>query len=441
MASEAENALVPPGYTPPRDYPSIDLNVVARMPTFAAAEAVFLAVALCALVHAVTRPSGHPNGRQRHVLLFVFAIVGGSMSDLFFMHLPIVDNFWHAQGTLMLTERLPFYILCVYPGFLYVPLACVWRLGLPALAETTLTGILTVAFYAPFDVVGAKFLWWTWHDSDTVTMSRVFGVPASSTMWVCVYSSMFALMFRLFLPVASSGERPPLLWKPWKIGVFLRALVGATLAIPVMMLVMTLIQCVIGWSLPPPPAPNRMMLGITLMIYGSLTLSSIADGLSPGEDGNGTGDEHKKRSRIAEVGSKGSMSYLIVALVLYYGALVYIAYFSDPTDHVSTGRHQTFGPCNVEVSDYAGDTRHQYICRETRFNDFAFDGCGDGVNGGDMVEAVIDQMMPWYTICGVKKTHLWVRSSLVYSLTGAATFALVIWAGNRQGATNNGKSD
>ena len=275
----ASNASMPSGYAPPRSYPSFSWATAESLPTFALGELTFLAVALLAASHAWTRPGSHPNGRQRHILLFVFAIVGGSLSDLFFMHLPIVDNFWHGQATVMLTERLPLYILGVYPGFLYIPLACVWRMGLPgALAEITMTGLLTVAFYAPFDVVGAKFLWWTWHDSDTVTLSRIVGVPVSSTMWVGIYSSMFALMFRVF--VAPSGERPPLLWKPWRIGTLLSALIASCLAIPVMMIVMTTIQCAVGWSLPPPPAPNRMMLGVTLMIYGSLALSSIADGLA-----------------------------------------------------------------------------------------------------------------------------------------------------------------
>ena len=52
---------------------------------FVLAELIFFAVAVLALAHAWTRPDAHPNGRQRHVLLFVFAIIGGSLSDLFFV--------------------------------------------------------------------------------------------------------------------------------------------------------------------------------------------------------------------------------------------------------------------------------------------------------------------------------------------------------------------
>ena len=154
----------------PTSYPHLNLTVYQHMPTFIVAEISFTIIALLALRHAWTRPTNHPSGRRRHILLYIFAIVGGCCSDLLFMHLPIVDNFWHAQGTVMLTERLPLYILFVYASFLYVPIACSWRLGLPKVAEATLAGLAAIFFYAPFDVVGQKFLWWTWHDSDTVSL-------------------------------------------------------------------------------------------------------------------------------------------------------------------------------------------------------------------------------------------------------------------------------
>ena len=69
------------------------------------------------------------------------------------------------------------------------------------------------------------------------------------------------------------------------------------------------------------------------------------------------------------------MWHLVAALSIYYASLMFIAVTGDPTSHVSRGRHQTFGPCGIEVSDYAGDVRHLYVCRNTRFQDFSFDAC------------------------------------------------------------------
>ena len=148
--------------------------------------------------------------------------------------------------------------------------------------------------------------------------------------------------------------------------------------------------------------------------------------------------------RIAAAGSRGSVKHLACALALYYTALIAIAWTGDPTAHVSRGRHQTFGPCGVEVSDYAGDVRHLYICRDTRFQDFTFDGCPAPQSAAElaMERAVVkDSVMPWYTFCGMPKTTEWVRASLGYSLTGAAAFALVLWAGTQRMDGADGKSD
>ena len=36
--------------------------------------------------------------------------------------------------------------------------------------------------YAPYDIAGIKFLWWTWHDTDSAIAARLFGVPIGSSM-------------------------------------------------------------------------------------------------------------------------------------------------------------------------------------------------------------------------------------------------------------------
>ena len=131
-------------------------SMLARQPTLLAGEAAFIGLALVALAHALC------NGRE-HLLLWIGAVVGGCCNDVFFMVLPFVDNFWHAQCFLMLTPRLPVYILCVYIAFIYVPIAASWRFPLPPLARFVASAVVAGLLYAPFDCTGAKFLWWTWH--------------------------------------------------------------------------------------------------------------------------------------------------------------------------------------------------------------------------------------------------------------------------------------
>lgn len=100
---------------------------------------------------------------------------------------------------LSLSLRLPFYILFVYIGFIYIPVVGTWRLhwapGLTgALGRAAASGITGMLFYAPFDLAGAKFLWWTWHDNDAAVDARWCGVPVGSTMWTLVHGFCFHML-------------------------------------------------------------------------------------------------------------------------------------------------------------------------------------------------------------------------------------------------------
>ena len=42
--------------------------------------------------------------------------------------------------------------------------------------------------YAPYDLTGIKYLWWTWHDTDAPIAHRLLGVPVGSTVWVITFN-------------------------------------------------------------------------------------------------------------------------------------------------------------------------------------------------------------------------------------------------------------
>ena len=69
------------------------------LPSFLVGEYLFIGLAALALLHA------RACGRD-HVLTWVAGLVAGTANDLFFMALPLVDNFWQAQATIMITPRL-----------------------------------------------------------------------------------------------------------------------------------------------------------------------------------------------------------------------------------------------------------------------------------------------------------------------------------------------
>src|SRR5689334_10893575 len=100
------------------------------MPSFVVGEYLFIACAILAFVHAF-RQGPVSMGRRKHVLCWVVALLAGTANDMIFMALPLVNNFWQAQATIMLTPRLPLYIPCVYVCFMYFPTVAVWRMNLP----------------------------------------------------------------------------------------------------------------------------------------------------------------------------------------------------------------------------------------------------------------------------------------------------------------------
>ena len=61
-----------------------------------------------------------------------------------------------------------------------------------------MSGLMGEMIYAPYDITGAKFLWWTWHDTDAPIRDRLFGAPIGSSTWVkmikfLLFSGLFSM--------------------------------------------------------------------------------------------------------------------------------------------------------------------------------------------------------------------------------------------------------
>ena len=93
---------------------------------------------------------------------------------------------------------MPLYISCVYINFMYFGTAAAWHLRLPALAEACVAGLLAELIYAPYDIVGNKFLWWTWHDTDS-SIGELFSLSLSLSV-----SLSLSLSLALSLPLSPS---------------------------------------------------------------------------------------------------------------------------------------------------------------------------------------------------------------------------------------------
>lgn len=350
----------------------------AEQPSFLVGEYLFYALALTALVHAWRQG----EARRRHVLAWFAALLAGTANDMIFMALPMVDNFWQAQATIMITPRLPLYIPCVYVCFMYFPTVSVWRLGLTPLARAALTGLAGSLFYAPYDITGAKFLWWTWHDTDTPIANRLLGAPIGSTMWVITFVAAFSYLLGRVVDKDPAVSR----------GTIMKALaLVCGLSSLTMVLQVTVLQQLDGGV----PGP------IGLLVVTALYLALIV----------------RAWPRATPAAPRPADRLLFRAAVLYFAALASIMAVFDPATHRSASMHQTYGPCRVEATDIAGLVRYQYLCAEEFDEDFTF-ACAPPP----------PPMSEWYTVCGRPHTDYprWLLGVSGLGLLGVALYGFFL---------------
>ena len=160
-------------------------QVWREMPSFVVAEWGYRATNLIALYHACV------TGRKK---TWIAAWVCGTANDIFFMFMPFCDNFWQGQASVMVTPRLPLYIVEMYASVMYyAPVAASLfsrSMGLNPYAQACLTGLLCHLYYGVYDINGPRYLWWTWHDGDPAISERNCNAPYGSSMWILTYCGL-----------------------------------------------------------------------------------------------------------------------------------------------------------------------------------------------------------------------------------------------------------
>ncbi|PAA69834.1 hypothetical protein BOX15_Mlig023060g1 [Macrostomum lignano] len=361
------------------------------LPTFLIGEYLFIFLAALALIHAIRQD-------RRHVFAWFASFLAGSSNDIFFMYLPLVDNFWQAQATIMLTPRLPLYICCVYCTFMYFATVSAWRLGLPTLAEACLSGLMGIMIYMPYDIIGIKFLWWTWHDTDPPISYRMLGVPVGSTLWVITFTGTFSFLIRT-------------VYLNWRRSEAVAMVAVCLLSTPLMMVQMALLQ-LISWDRQGVPTLSSLMVGVGLYLVAIARQSPRRSLL-----------KHPCGPFI-----RAAPDFSInLALCCYYAALFCIMFFGRPEDHVSDGIHQTYGPCRVEQKDFSGQVRHRYVCERDMDEDWDF-SCPAAK--GELPADYSD----WYVVCGRahRNRPLWVAALAFYALLGSFTYSRILRFGKRR---------
>jgi hypothetical protein len=396
---------------------------LAEHPTFVLMELTAYALVALSFYHAWSE-SAKPGGSSRRLkLTWVATFVIGILNDYIFMLLPIVDNFWQAQAVIMLTPRMPLYIPCVYNVMLYWPAVGAARVFYHGnrcqLAEAGLGGLLCCIIYAPYDMCGARFLWWTWHDSDPGVLLKWLGVPGGSTAWTLSFCFCFCYLLRQGSDWGWS-ERKTL------------ALAGLTT--PMMMLILNVFTCIAYFFSPDKigmPGPTTAFM--TAIVFAGFVM-------------------RREKDPCTSVPSDciGNESWVVRGgIIPYYVMLVCVMTFFSPENQISTGAHQVFGACDATDVDLLGYPRNRYICEE-RYPKFYFRfDCPANKEvvmvKDDLVIRPVgtgrwERLTPmaakrnsgtdeasWYTVCGREHADWprWMAGLIMLTTAGSAMF---LWA-------------
>ena len=322
--------------------------------------------------------------------------MGGIGNDVIFTYLPIVDNFWHSQAAVMVSPRFPLYILCWYAGWLYIPFALVSRMKVARenkYVEAALVSLLSASFYFPWDVTGAKFVWWTWHTTDNSFQNRFLGVPCASSLFTLMIGYSWCIVLRTCLGKDFSENKASRM-------TCLAALIGSFLfSVPVMIILMNLVGVVGTGTLPPGPVSKTsvILVVIALLVFALLSYMYC------------TPTDRWPNSRVPS-----HISILEWGVRFHFAFLAVVCICGDPEHHISTGVHQPFGDCNMKEIDVSGLHRSLYTCRDDErkyFVQHSFN-CADR-HFVAVVPPSTRQNSEWYSVCGTDKSQSWLLQVLI----------------------------
>ncbi len=256
--------------------------------------------------------------------------------------------FVHNEFTVgFLYDRMPLYILLIYPCLAYLAWVLVQRLGvrrrhpglLASLVAAVVLGAVHQAIYSIFDQFGPQHLWWAWDYDVPMTRARIASVPLSSTVnFALVMPTAFALLCFLILarrprptvrsivlPGLLCGALTPLVSMPGQLPVTYLSLVDHphTTVVVVVMVGMLLgasallVRELVAARRAPEPVEDGLLgayptayAGLWLTVFAVLWLVALPETLAAGDG---------LTSRGTPVGSPG---YVAACFVLAVGIVV-----------------------------------------------------------------------------------------------------------------------
>jgi hypothetical protein len=397
-------------------------SILEENPSFLAAEIVSLVCGFLVFVHALRHGS-------RYWYLWVAILFHGINTECISYFMPDFESFWHAQSMVMLAgRRLPLHIVVTYGIFIYTASIAAKRLRLPWWAEGCAAGLGVVLIDLPYDIIGVKMLWWSWHDTDPNVADRMYHVPWTSYYFHAAFCCSFTWLL--------NGSRKLLLtpeydWRSIgrELGCCLIAglgtfWLGALQFIPMYHLFHDYFKI-------HTEVPTLIFLGFYGVVAwigdrhaASTSRLPFSSQQPPSKSGGGKRQQHASKSGATAAngdnaatssGGGGLLNWfdeLFCMLLIWYVFLGLTAWGALPAAYRSTGLHEPIGACGTRrpVQTVSGMVleKRAYLCtidfHEPYYDFHCLKSLPKFKEGSGPLE--------WYTICGTSHNN-WVEFVLV----------------------------
>ena len=313
--------------------------------------------------------------RKFLIMAAVIAFSGGITVELITILHQEVGNFYHTQAVFMLFGyREPVYMICgcyTWIGFTCLVLANRAK-HLGVVAHVALGCLLAHVSWGLLDMVGAKFLWWTWHSAEPLYEDRHWGVPIASSFWIMATGGASVLALRWFEKSSTM------------MGFIAGPLASLGLMnVPFMVLYHPLVTFA-GY--------NANVALDALRALCVLCLLPHVDGCSISMSGISIDCVPKKMSNVSSV----------VQVLLYIGFMLMVTFTCNPREQIRISYGQPCAAnCNmIEQSMWGGFVRGRHICPDN--SDFSrdnFDLCDDNCSEANLKADGYSELH-WYRVCG-----------------------------------------
>lgn len=287
--------------------------------TLPVVETLVIAGAVVSLIHAVRwwRRRGDPSNLALWLASVVYVLI--LEPPLYFpdrfgladsVGLIFVHNVFTVQ---FLDDRLPLYILSLYPALTYLAYALVQRTGILD-RRNPLVGAACVAFvfhcfYEIFDHLGPQLQWWAWNPAAASNTPWLASVPLSSaTIFAGASPFGFALLTRL-LVVRRAARGPVPRWS-----MTLRV-IGVGVLTPLAMMVFSVPYGLASLGHPANVAAQEVALWLVIAVFAAVAVSAFVRAARESTK-TLTGDRFLDRYAIV-----AAAVYLLVFAALWVSAL------------------------------------------------------------------------------------------------------------------------